>query len=1409
MDDLQDSNSSEGEEELQETPLDTTLLRNCASLSRDKRAFLHFSTEQKIFIYLLSKNVKESTHVEFKSSMMSGDINYRMLRSACSMYNGLQPDLREPIITDSSRRSSYVIYGIEEESRKSSTMRKNFSPLQNLRGEEEIQDLFNSSTLPSIEVYFHRVQFDADVNFKSVGCITKGSYGLLEIPAGECGPVYFKNRSRRTSGKARIDNLLLYTRNDAKNLPEEEWDQSMRERVFSQFKQRFDAKALYFVRNKLETAMKSFRVLLLTQFSGVTSPADKEKLARALGRGKWEIIIDFDHESRKPGGHCALIEEEMNKQGRLYSLKACTELSEKIDISDLEECQRGDRTIYIQANGCTERSISVPKNPAKVKKLIRSNALEPVFERNVTPKPVLCLALFITATADEFLSSAVRPDIIPGLLKDAYESESGSSEEFQLITLYTNEAVKNSLKNMHGSESYVAPDNQIGYMLNALSPSGCRQQDYELPGVSGVFNVTRETFACYKPYLRLYHSRAGEKGYLNLDEKQRESRAVELIREFLAGSELSREMLYFNEQLEYKNSNKRVYVKRREIERLKKRVKNALDHCKDRNAANVSVLENQIVRFPHDPLSGATTIARVVLWQLRQEYPCLEVKTMCTSKLKEIIEAVRLIFKASGLPVLILFDSHTADFITVQTFVSELRLLTPSPQFVALFAEQVAPSGLDSFRQPSNSRVPVLTMELGDEETEAFTAIYDSVGGDVHFEKFATEVGDETECTPFLFGVWYFKRDYRRIKEFVELLLTDIDDTKKKLLFVASMVQRFTHAPLDLAIAAHCVGLSPAQGDPSRTLAILGKQRHLLTVQKHTRVFGFAPVFVVGNFILECLFREIADEEKETKEFGAFIDDICGMAECSQLLPCLQKLVQDLITCDKRLLDPRKLFTDFIMSILNLCTSKKQLSWTEVEDVFIRLAKTFSEKRPHILIHCARLFSYGPHDYEKSLELVRKALDLKDDEGFIYTQCNDDVVLGLSAHLINCRLNSGKPLPFRELERLACESIDLCHKAQNKRRGLKFNDGEFRAHPYCNEIQAQRVLLNKFFSEVCDGKTEEYFSKLPQSEYETVLRTHETILQNIFKLEDMYEDGRVRQDTFTQKQMLKIRETKMEFIKRCYPSAEKTEFSTFPFAWVAVEYYLRDCKSVNQPTAEFEADDFSADQNVCFFGRWDRGWEIRHLSRDTKEKLLNILESCKSKLAKNYFELCIILITFKPPNALERALKVSQEWCRKHESDFLAHFMHGAFLLVKAITTENNEVLRLAKNSLDSCNKATILQSTPDGVFKRRYGSTRPRFIIRQQTKNVVDMLGFFPRKQQHGEQKGNLRWRLGAYLFNGSLEENSELRCRDRSLASWRFPVPPKSVSEEMMKKKLLVSFLLTLSFVGPVPIDIHRASM
>uniref|UniRef100_A0A1I8I1Y7 Piwi domain-containing protein n=1 Tax=Macrostomum lignano TaxID=282301 RepID=A0A1I8I1Y7_9PLAT len=670
-----------------------------ASLSRDKRAFLHFSTEQKIFIYLLSKNVKESTHVEFKSSMMSDDINYRMLRSACSMYNGLQPDLREPSITDSSRGSSYVIYGIEEESRKSSTMRKNFSPLQYLKGEEEIQDLFNSSTLPSIEVYFHRVQFDADVNFKSVGCITKGSYGLLEIPAGECGPVYFKNRSRRTSGKARIDNLLLYTRNDAKNLPEEEWDQSMRERVFSQFKQRFDAKALYFVRNKLETAMKSFRVLILTKFSGVTSPADKEKLSRALGRGKWEIIIDFDHESRKPGGHCALIEEEMNKQGRLYSLKACTELSEKIDISDLEECQRGDRTIYIQANGCTERSISVPKNPAKVKKLIRSNALEPVFERNVTPKPVLCLALFITATADEFLSSAVRPDIIPGLLKDAYESESGSSEEFQLITLYTNEAVKNSLKNMHGSESYVAPDNQIGYMLNDLSPSGCRQQDYELPGVSGVFNVTRETFACYKPYLRLYHSRAGEKGYLNLDEKQRESRAVELIREFLAGSELSREMLYFNEQLEYKNSNKRVYVKRREIERLKNRVKNALDHCKDRNAANV------------------------------------------------------------------------------------------------------APSGLDSFRQPSNSRVLVLTMELGDEETEAFTAIYDSVGGDVHFEKFATEVGDETECTPFLFGVWYFKRDYRRIKEFVELLLTDIDDTKKKLLFVASMVQRFTSLASLLAIA--------------------------------------------------------------------------------------------------------------------------------------------------------------------------------------------------------------------------------------------------------------------------------------------------------------------------------------------------------------------------------------------------------------------------------------------------------------------------------------------------------------------------------------------------------------------------------------------------------------------------------
>lgn len=73
---------------------------------------------------------------------------------------------------------------------------------------------------------------------------------------------------------------------------------------------------------------------------------------------------------------------------------------------------------------------------------------------------------------------------------------------------------------------------------------------------------------------------------------------------------------------------------------------------------HIKQLKSGYIKLYHNPGSGGTTAAQRVVWHLRHEVPCLQIKHRYESQVPEIFERIKMLYDKTHLPVIVLVDGE-------------------------------------------------------------------------------------------------------------------------------------------------------------------------------------------------------------------------------------------------------------------------------------------------------------------------------------------------------------------------------------------------------------------------------------------------------------------------------------------------------------------------------------------------------------------------------------------------------------------------------------------------------------------------------------------------------------------------------------------------------------------------------
>jgi len=86
---------------------------------------------------------------------------------------------------------------------------------------------------------------------------------------------------------------------------------------------------------------------------------------------------------------------------------------------------------------------------------------------------------------------------------------------------------------------------------------------------------------------------------------------------------------------------------------------------------HIKICKSGIVNLFHNPGAGGTTLAQRVLWGLRQQLPCVQIKHNVDCTIKEVVDRIQFIHTKTNLPILILVDGEERQ--RVEMLFSSLR----------------------------------------------------------------------------------------------------------------------------------------------------------------------------------------------------------------------------------------------------------------------------------------------------------------------------------------------------------------------------------------------------------------------------------------------------------------------------------------------------------------------------------------------------------------------------------------------------------------------------------------------------------------------------------------------------------------------------------------------------------------
>lgn len=214
----------------------------------------------------------------------------------------------------------------------------------------------------------------------------------------------------------------------------------------------------------------------------------------------------------------------------------------------------------------------------------------------------------------------------------------------------------------------------------------------------------------------------------------------------------------------------------------------------------------------HTPGAGGTTVARRLAWELRDEYPCVILKSL-TDSTPDVLEAL---FQRSNMPLLIVVEAARLPSAQRDHFFNLLK--GRSIRFVILDVRRR--------HSPRNTETSVAIIDpMAAADTQRFLLQYEPRAPQDR-RKALRDLAGKPELgpyrSPFFFGLYAFERDFIRVPDFVRQLLEELPEKALHVVAHLALIRRYSQEALPASALRLMLGL-PKSKDNQPIYAMLGE----------------------------------------------------------------------------------------------------------------------------------------------------------------------------------------------------------------------------------------------------------------------------------------------------------------------------------------------------------------------------------------------------------------------------------------------------------------------------------------------------------------------------------------------------------------------------------------------------------
>lgn len=654
----------------------------------------------------------------------------------------------------------------------------------------------------------------------------------------------------------------------------------------------------------------------------VLSPLTKDLTANdyeAFGGIGWYFVADFD-----PCSYASGVFAESKKI--IESKRAIHILTKSDEISFSPR----NATYWYFARGIDERKESLVEGGWREwHKLYARDILEKVSRLSkAAPRPITIIAAWYDLELLDHFNTFVET-VIPQL---------GDGVEVVIVT--DERGCFEKMASRFGSELVEIPVNHLieGIReLTATQKSGM-SDDILIPSSSGApVKIDKKLVAWLEEDLEIVHRNLGLKPPAGTIANN----------EFLRGCPISWFDLAINVDIE------------RELQaKLKRNLERILQN---RRTGRVNLY--------HEPGAGGSTLARRIVWDLRDIYPCV---LLHRCEPKQTIERLQRLYTLSNNPLLVLTEGHS---LTEQQS-DELETLLKSRNIPAILFQV-----LRRFEKPRRLAENAFHLEsiLTPVELQRFEnqlRLYvPERSNEIHKAIIADR---ESEKTPFYLGLIAFEHNFVSLNNHIKHHIEQMNNDQKKAFIFLSIAYHYGQMSLDAQMFSKLFGLSPTK--PVDINKMFNEYTLRLLVRVDANNWRPAHQLIAKEFVEQALSSGLDDRRGwRTRLSDEAIDFAEYCAECDgsgwdRLNEILQRVFIFREEHELRGTDQASFKFSRIVTDIPSEAGKLRL--------FSRLTQLFPDNN-HFWAHLGRYYA-DTKEYDKAIEAIDKALSLSEGDHVIH-----------------------------------------------------------------------------------------------------------------------------------------------------------------------------------------------------------------------------------------------------------------------------------------------------------------------------------------------------------------------------------------------------------------------------------------